>query len=461
MPAMDEATGDVVELLIAMVRNECVNDGSPESGQEHRSVATLRDFFGAPGVVVEPLPGRQSVVYRVPGSVDGSPRLLLIPHLDVVPADGVGWTHPPFAGVVDDGFVWGRGTLDMLNVTAAMAVVFKRYLEGAADPLPGDLVFAAVADEEAGGVHGARHLVEQHWDLVACDHLLTEVAAPPFRAATGAIVPVTVAEKGPAWRKIATRGSQGHASQPYGRPNALLPLARAMSLLGTQPAPVAISDEWRRFVAAIPIDEQMRAALTDPDAVDDAIDLLAVEDPAFARWVHACTHLTVAPTVILSGTKSNVIPGSGSGDVDVRVLPGQDRATVDDHLRKVLGPDLIEEVEVDIVQEHPATGSPLAGPLWEAIADTAERVTGTRALIPSMTPVATDARFFRARGVPAYGVGWFDDRMSFSEMLSAFHGVDERVSVASVRMTTDFLGDVVAAYGARTSDQGFSRDRTT
>jgi acetylornithine deacetylase/succinyl-diaminopimelate desuccinylase-like protein len=146
-----------------------------------------------------------------------------------------------------------------------------------------------------------------------------------------------------------------------------------------------------------------------------------------------------------------VIPDEGVGDVDVRILPGQDQAAVDDHFRKALGPSLSEEVEIESVLEFPANGSPPSGVLWESIADAAETVTGTRSLIPSMTPVSTDARFFRARGVPAYGVGWFDDRLTFGEMLSAFHGVDERVSVDSVGLTTGFLADVVAAFGRRTA----------
>lgn len=443
--------GEVVDLLVALVRNACVNDGTPDSGHEHRSVDTVAAYLGEDGVVVEPHPGRQSVVYRVPGSVPGAPRLLLIPHLDVVPADVSQWTHDPFAADIADGYVWGRGTLDMLNVTAAMTAVFKRYLSGDLAPLPGDLILAAVADEEAGGALGAHHLVEEHWDLVACEAALTEVAAPPFRSGGAAVVPVTVAEKGPSWRRLTTRGLPGHASQPYGRSNALLPLAGAMWRLGTEAAPVAISEEWRRFVAAIPIDAGVAAMLVDPDRVDEAIDVIAAADPSFARWAHACTHLTVSPTVLHSGVKSNVIPDLGSGEVDVRVLPGQDRETVDDHFRKVLGPALFEELDIEPVQEFPATTSPQEGPLWEAIGDAAETVTATRELIPSLTPVATDARFFRARGVPSYGVGWFDDRITFGEMLSSFHGIDERVSVASVGMTARFLGDVVAAFGRRTA----------
>ena len=441
---------DVVELLVDLIRNACVNDGTPDGGHEHRSVATLQEFFGDSGVVVEPHPGRQSVVYRVPGSGDG-PALLLIPHLDVVPASGDGWTHPPFEGVRSGGFVYGRGAVDMLNVTAAMAAVFRRYLAGELSPLPGDLVFAGVADEEAGGVYGARHLVDRHWDLVSCRYLLTEVAAPSIPGRSGPVLPVTAAEKGPSWRRLTTRGAAGHGSQPHGSRNALVPLAGAIARLAEAAMPVSITDDWRRFVAALDLEPDLAARLVDADAVDAAIEDIALDDPAFARWVHACTHLTITPTLIESGVKMNVVPESGEGFVDVRKLPGQDEAAVDDHFRKVLGPTITEEVEMEALLSHPATSSATGGPLWEAIGDAAETLTGSRALAPAVTPVGTDARFFRTRGVAAYGVGWFDDTVSFGEMLEMFHGDDERVSEESVRRTERMLAETVSAFGRRTA----------
>lgn len=444
-------TAEVVSLLCDLIRNACVNDGTVESGGEARSVSTLARYLGAPGAVVEPQPGRASVVYRVPGRVSGAPRLLLIPHLDVVPANPAEWRHPPFAAAVEQGVVWGRGAVDMLNVTAAMAAVFRRYLHGEVSPLPGDLILAAVADEEAGGRLGAGHLVENHWDLVACEYALTEVAAPAFAGSAGPIIPVTVAEKGPAWRRLRSTGRTGHGSQPYGAANALLPIAAAIDLLGRESTPIVISDEWSRFVADLPIAEATRRRLLDPDQIDDVIAEIAVTDPTFARWAHACTHMTVAPTSLHAGVKANVIPDEAVGEIDVRLLPGQDLGDLDDHLRKVLGPDLSDRIAVEPVLDQPATRSEASGPLWEAIDAAATALVGPHQLAAALSPVATDARFFRARGVTAYGVGLFDEEMTFGDMLAMFHGVDERVSVASVGLTADFLAETVAAFGRQTA----------
>ena len=442
--------GEVVELLVALIRNACVNDGTPDGGHEHRSVATLAEYFGREGFVAEPHPGRQSVVYRVPGSEPGAPRLLLIPHLDVVPAAPDGWRCDPFAGEVSDGYVWGRGAVDMLNVTAAMAAVFKRYLVGERPPLPGDLIFAGVADEEAGGVYGAEYLVEHHYERVACEYALTEVGAPSFVTPHGPVLPVTVAEKGPTWRRITASGSPGHGSQPYGTDNALVPVAEALARLGAEPTPVDISPQWRAFVAALELPRELAADLVDPDRVDAAIDRLAEDDLPFARWVHACTHLTVTPTMLAGGVKVNVVPQSAEGYVDIRKAPGQDEASVDDHFRKVLGPALYDEVDVEPVIQHEATSSPAEGPLWEAIGDAAEALTGSRSLAPAVVPVGTDARFFRERGAVAYGVGLFDDDARFGDMLSMFHGDDERVSIASVGLTTEMLALTIERFGRRT-----------
>ena len=439
--------GEVVELLRALIRNACVNDGTPDGGHEYRSVATLQAYLGNEGAVVEPHPGRQSVVFRVAGTDPEAPALMLLPHLDVVPVNPAGWTHDPFAAEIDDGFVWGRGAIDMLNVTAAMAAVFRRYLTGELPPLPGDLVLAAVADEEAAGGLGVQWLLANRPDLVACAYVLTEIATPALSPGGG--VPVTVAEKGPAWKILRTQGTPGHGSQPYGTDNALVPLAEAVALLTAAPTPVLISPEWVTFVSGMGLPDDLVGRLTDPDRVDAAIDELAELDAGLARWVHSCTHLTVAPTVLAAGTKHNVIPDLGEARLDIRIVPGQDETTVDDHLRKVLGPALHERIEFEDDSRFPPNASPSSGPLWDAIGDAAELITGSRRRLPMLIPVTTDARFFRTRGAVAYGVGLFDDRMTFGEMIRLFHGHDERVSLGSMDLTTRLLEATIARFGAR------------
>jgi len=445
LPAGTEA----VDLMVDLIANACVNTGDPESGHEIRSVRTIQAYLGEPGTVIEPIAGRASVVYRLKGTNPTAPALLLIPHLDVVPATAKDWTFDPFSAERFDGFVWGRGCVDMLNVTASMVVVYRWLRDGLLPPPEGDVILACVADEEAGGVYGARHLVEEHWDLIACDYVLTEVAGPTIGTATDPSLPVTVAEKGPSWRAASTVGIAGHGSQPYGRSNAVLTLADSFSRIGSADQPIRITQEWIDFVPHLGLESEFSEMLIDPDQIDAAIEEMAEEDQTLARWIHACTHMTFSPNVIGGGTKANMIPDAAMGDIDIRMLPGQVAADVEDHLRKVLGPDLFDVVEFTPRLNMEANSSPANGPMWDAIADAAEQHLGTRRLAPTLTPVTTDARFFRDRDIPSYGVGLFDQSVTFPEMLAMFHGVDERVSEESVRATTRFLASVVSAFSER------------
>ncbi|MDH4117114.1 MAG: M20/M25/M40 family metallo-hydrolase [Acidimicrobiia bacterium] len=437
---------ETIDLLVSLIRNQCVNDGTVSSGHEHRSVETLQAYLDDPGTVFEPAPGRQSVVYRVKGTDPDAASLMLMGHTDVVPADPSGWSVDPFGGEIAGGFVWGRGAVDMLNLTASMATVFRPYLQGEADPLPGDLVFLAVADEENAGGLGARPLVADRWDLVHCDNVLTEIAYPPIDTVDGVGYPVAVGEKGPHWTRMVARGTPGHGSVPYGADNALAPLVEALHGLFTTPALAAITDEWRQFVGATGLDD----ALLDADLVDEAIERLAATDPRMAAYVHACTHLTVSPNVLTGGVKANMVADWAEAQVDLRALPGQTRDDVDQFLGKAMG-SARDRVELVPVADHPANATPTAGALWETIVDALDDVTGSRNAIPTMMPATTDARFFRRRGVTAYGVGLFDRQVTFPDFLAMFHGHDERVSVDSVDLTTRLLTVITQRWRERTS----------
>jgi len=441
--------GEVTELLVALIQNACVNDGTADSGGEVRSVETLSGYLGDPDWTVEPHPTRMSAVWRVPGSDPAAPTLMLMGHTDVVPVSAEGWSVDPFAATRRDGFVWGRGAVDMLNQTAAMATVFARHRGGEAPRLPGDLVFLAVADEEAGARYGARALVEHHWDQVACDYLLTEIGTPMLDGRSGPGLPVTVAEKGPQWRRLRSRGVPGHGSQPYGTRNALVPMADALARLAAAPPPASITEEWRRFVEAWDPEEDLAGELLDIDRLDAAIDRIAIEDLGLARWIHACTHLTISPNTIHSGVKANVVPDLAVAEVDVRSLPGQDEVDVSDHFRKVIGPGH-DEIVTEVIEATRASGSPPDGPLWAAIGDALLVMAPEAHLIPAMIPVGTDARFFRPKGTIAYGVSLFDRRVGFGEFLRMFHGHDERVSEASLELTAEFLDRTVARFGELT-----------
>lgn len=409
-------------------------------------MATLREYLGAPGEIFEPVPGRQSLVYRIEGSDPTAPSLAMAPHLDVVPVDPSGWSVDPFAAEIVDGLVYGRGAVDMLNVTAAMTAAIRPYLTGEKTPR-GDLVFAALADEEAGGSLGALQLVEKRWDLVGADFLLTEVAYPGITMGGHRSIPVTIGEKGAYWSILETRGTPGHGSAPYGTDNALHKMISALAGLIETASPAAVTTEWVSFVENLGLDEVSASRLTDLDQLDDEIDRIAAGDPAMARYIHAATHLTISANLLDAGSKTNVVADKARAGIDIRGLPGMDREFVDSHLRKAMG-SAADQVDILPIMDSDATISAIGNALWEAIAGSVEALEGHRNLAPTVTTVATDARFWRAKGTICYGVGLFDDRMSFSEMLALFHGNDERMSVESVERTTALYQKVLERFNA-------------
>jgi acetylornithine deacetylase/succinyl-diaminopimelate desuccinylase-like protein len=443
---VSDMTDEVVDVLQTLIRNACVNDGTPDSGGEARSVDVLRALLDVPGVDIETYasrPGRDSLVARIEGTDASAPSLLLMGHTDVVPVNADGWTRDPFGGELVDGFVWGRGAVDMLNLTASMAVA-TRHLAASGFRPRGSLVFLAVADEEALGSWGAGWLVDHQRDAVAADYVITESGGNPSTRRTGTKLPVIAAEKGSHWCTLRIGGTPGHASQPFRTDNALVTAAEVVRRLAAYQPKTEISETWRRYVEAMDFEEERTRVLLDPARLDAALEDLPL---GFGRVAHACTHTTIAPTVMHAGSKTNVIPDRVDLQLDIRTLPGQTSADIDAMLDDALG-DLAGRVTVLDANHEDSTASPVDTPLWDALGRVARRFYADAALVPTMTVGATDARFFRRLGVPSYGFGLFSRQLRYEDYALMFHGDDERVDVESLRLSTemwqalatDFLG---------------------
>jgi acetylornithine deacetylase/succinyl-diaminopimelate desuccinylase-like protein len=438
---MDDAlTGQTVELLQQMIRNQCVNDGTVASGQEIRTSDLLRAYLEGGGLdleVYEPVgaPGRASLVARIEGSDPTAPTLCLMGHTDVVPVTPANWTRDPFGGELVDGEVWGRGALDMLNITASQAVALKALARRPGGWRPkGTLVYLACADEEAGGTLGAGHVCAHHWDSLRANYLLTEnggtVSAGPH--GQGLNVTVHVGEKGVAWRRLRVKGTPGHGSMPYGADNALVKAARVVSRLAEyRPSPY-VDDLWRGFVGSLSLDPGVKEALADPSRVDDAIGTLA---PGMAKYAWSATHTTFSPNVCHGGVKTNVIPDTVDVEVDIRTIPGDSEDEVRRHLDKALG-DLVEDVQVERLFSKPASMSPTGTPLWDVLAKVVDSHYPGARLMPRMIVGFTDAPYFRERGAVAYGFGLFSRALTAEAMAGRFHGNDERIDVESLALTT-------------------------
>jgi acetylornithine deacetylase/succinyl-diaminopimelate desuccinylase-like protein len=438
-----DRAGEVTELLQQLIRNRCVNDGTDESGHEARSVDLLETYLEGSGLDVEryePLPGRASLVARIEGTDPRAPTLMLMGHTDVVPANAEGWRHDPYGGELIDGEVWGRGAVDMLNLTSSMAVATKALARSGFRPR-GTLIYLAVADEEALGTHGASYLTEHERDAVACDYVVTESGGFVIPTPAGPKLPIIVGEKGTYWCVLRVHGTPGHASQPLRTDNALVKAAEVVRRLAEYRPETQIHETWRRFVEGMEFPDEFRNALLDPDRVWQFVHDLPMI--GLARQAHACTHTTIAPTVVYGGTKTNVIPDRVELELDIRTLPGQTADELQAMLRDAIGPDLVDDVEIVNIADDPATASPVDTPLWDVLTRAAQSLHPGTSTVPFMTVGATDSRFFRRLGVTAYGFGLFSERIGFEEFSTMFHGDDERVDVESLRLSTE-LWDVVA-----------------
>ena len=434
---MKDPTGEVTELLQNLIRNRCVNQGTPESGEEVRNVDLLSTYLEGAGLDLqrfEPLPGRTSLVSRIEGSDPRAPSLCLMGHIDVVPVNPDNWEHDPFGGELIDGVVWGRGAVDMLNTTSSMAVAFKHLAQNGFKPR-GDLIFFAAADEEALGAHGAQWMTENEPDAVRADYCITEFGGMRFPVETGGgpKLPVMVGEKGTYWCTIRVHGTPGHASMPLRTDNAVVTAAEVVRRLAEYQPKTEIHDVWKAFVDRMEFPDEMKKALLDPEAFQKLTQELPV---GLARMLTACTHTTFAPTVVHGGVKTNVIPDTVDLQVDIRTLPGYSGDDVRAQLKEALG-DLFEKVTIIADSNSPSNASKMDTPLW----DTLRKV--TRALVPQSDTVpflivgATDARFMRNIGSVAYGYGLLSQRIPFNEFAQMFHGDNERVDQESLKLSTE------------------------
>jgi acetylornithine deacetylase/succinyl-diaminopimelate desuccinylase-like protein len=272
------------------------------------------------------------------------------------------------------------------------------------------------------------HLAEH----VRTDYLVTEAGGFPMASPEGVRLPVITGEKGVFWCTLTVRGTPGHGSQPLRTDSAVVKAAAVVQRLADYAVPAEVHQAWRQFVEGIGLPGEIAEPLLDPERIDD----FCRELPALglARQAHACTHTTLAPTVLHGGTKVNIIPDRAELQLDIRGLPGWGRNEVEAMLLEALG-DLAPDVDIRWAWADPATTSPVDTPLWDAI----ERVTqvaypGSKC-VPFLSVGATDARFFRKLGTTAYGFGLFSRRLTFEDYATMFHGIDERVDTESLGLS--------------------------
>ena len=442
---------EATELLQQLIRFNTVNPpGNERPAQEYLAKHLTDAGFECRLLGAEP--DRPNLVARLrwSGGADGrsggsgdsgktGPTLCYLGHVDTVLADPADWTHDPWSGDVHDGYVWGRGALDMKSQVAAEIAGAAALARSGWRPANGELLIVAVVDEETGGALGAQWITQTHPEAVRCDMLVNEGAgavfeygSPPVRPPARRRYGVCCAEKGVFRFTVTTAGVAGHASMPSMGENALLKMAPLLERLGARQPAYALTDVPSAFLAAIG---------EDPSDPAGSVARLRAVDERLARMFEPMLGITFAPTRISASEKINVIPSRAVLKVDCRVPPGLGEAQVRRAIAEVLGP--ADRYTIKFTERIVGNSSPLQSPLMDAIAEwVSERDPGART-VPTILPGFTDSRHFRDAFPECVAYGFFPQRyQSLPQTAPLIHGANERIDVRDLAFAAECFRDL-------------------
>jgi acetylornithine deacetylase/succinyl-diaminopimelate desuccinylase-like protein len=413
------AQDEVVGLLTDLIRINTSNPTHPERPAAEW-VATMLAEVGLDSQLLEGAPGRTSTIARIAGADPARAPLLIHAHLDVVPAEAAEWSVYPFAGEIRDGYIWGRGAIDMKHMSAMTLALVREWARTEHTPAR-DIVLAFVADEEAGGRLGAHWLVDNHPALFAdCTDAISEVGGFSVDTANDLrMYMIQTAEKGLGWLRLRAAGRPGHGSMVH-HDNAVTRIAAAVSRIGSYEFPVQLTDSIRFFMEQI---AELVGLEIDPENPEPALPKLG----AISRMIGASLRNTATPTMLHAGYKSNVIPSSAEAVIDTRFLPGREDellATIDE----LIGSDVSRDFEArDIAVE-----TSFDGPLVDAMAAALRAEDSAARAVPYLWTGGTDAKSFSTLGIRCFGFAPLRLPADL-DFTALFHGIDERVPIDAVR----------------------------
>lgn len=445
---LKEIEEEVTALLSDLIR---INTTNPP-GNETQAAKYLAETLGKEGFkceVLESAPGRGNVITRLKGTGE-KPSLLLLSHLDVVAANPKEWSVDPFSGLVKDGFVWGRGAMDMKSMTA-MEVMVMKLLKRNNVKLKGDVILAATADEEKGGEYGAGWLVRNYPEKVMADYVINEGGGQAVPVDGKNVFTIQTAEKGILWFKVKAKGRPGHGSVPGAADNAILRMNRVVEKLGNYRAEMVLTPTVKQFLNVMAEENELAKQalallLQNPATGDQILDMLAKRDKAMAEEIRAMLRMTIAPTIIHGGVKENIIPSECEAVFDCRILPGQSTTEALNRIKELLREADLEKLDFEIIQANEPSESPMDTPLYGLMAETLKEFEPKCAVSPILLTGGTDSRFFRRKGAACYGFQPALSDLPYGEILKMVHGIDERISTQNLVFGTSVLYAVVEKF---------------
>jgi acetylornithine deacetylase/succinyl-diaminopimelate desuccinylase-like protein len=380
--------------------------------------------------VLESDPGRGNLLCRMQGTGDASP-LILLHHIDVVPAEEDKWRHPPYSGAVIDGEIWGRGAQDCKSLGIAELLSFLLLKREGFKPKR-DIVYMATADEEAGGRWGVDWLFEHHPDWMKADYVINEGGGVGLAMGNRNVYTCQTAEKGLCWLKLTFRGRPGHGSIPHDE-NCVVKMAKAIERISAYRSPLRRTTTTESFIRGIAAEQGFPKSLFLNQLLNPVLSRAVekrIPDGGLRGMVGAILRNTFVPTMAQAGQKTNVIPSECSCQVDCRILPGVTPEMVKAEIRDLLFD--FKDYTLEVTQTSPASESPTDNALYQTCERILKEIDPKAKMIPTMLTGATDSRGFRNRGAVAYGFHPLAPIADLSEFMGRIHGHNERIEVESL-----------------------------
>jgi acetylornithine deacetylase/succinyl-diaminopimelate desuccinylase-like protein len=446
---LKEVEEEATTLLSELIRINTTNPpGNETKAARYLSENLTKDGFKCE--IFESAPERGSVVTRLKGTGE-KPNLLLLSHLDVVAANAKEWSVDPFGGVVKDGFVWGRGALDMKGMTAIEAIALKLLKRNGVE-LKGDVILAATADEETGGIGGADYLLRNHRGKVFAPYVLNEGGGSAIPIRDKNVYTVNTAEKGLMWFRVKAKGTPGHGSMPEAADNAIMRMNRVVDKLGNYRAEVTLVPTMRQFLSEFAAEDAslrdpLQRILADPQLSDKVLGELEKTAMSLVDEIRPRLRMTVTPTVIHGGVKENVIPSECEAVFDCRVLPGQTTSQAQALIRELLNDVDLGKLAFENIQVQEASESPTETPLYTVIRDVLHEFEPDCGVAPVLMAGGTDSRFFRRMGSVCYGFHPMHSETRYGAKLTRReHGIDERISVENLVFGASVLYETIKRF---------------
>jgi acetylornithine deacetylase/succinyl-diaminopimelate desuccinylase-like protein len=444
---MDLDWGKIKEEAVQILSGYLKVDTTNPPGKEMAGARYLQGLLKKEGfspTVLEPQPERGNLICSLKGR-DRLAPLILLHHIDVVPAEAEKWKHSPFSGAVVDGEVWGRGAQDCKSLGVIELVAFLLLKREGFQPQR-DIVYMATADEEAGAKWGVDWLFQNHPEMMRAEYVINEGGGAGVVVGKRNVYTCQTAEKGICWLKLTFRGKPGHGSVPH-EDNCIAKMGRAIERISSYRSPLRRTPTAENFIKGIAEEQRFPRSFMLRQLLNPLFSKSVerrIPDPGLRGMAGAILRNTFVPTVVQGGQKTNVIPSECSCQVDCRILPGVESEMIKAEVRDLLFD--FKDYEVEVLQAFPASESPADNLLCRAFEKTLQRLDPKAKMIPMMLTGGTDSRFFRDRGTAAYGFQPMVPLDNLSEYLSRVHGHDERVSAESLLFGTRVLYEILKDF---------------